>query len=172
MTARGGTAHRKQEGLSLMGMDVFGESATSPVGDHFRNNVWSWFPLAKYSISVAPAITSKCKNWLSNDGDGLNAADSKKLADILQVEIDSGRAAEFAKRYQAENDVLPDEPCDLCEGTGQRQPPPQRGAGDQLCNGCNGKGSVRPWATHDWFSVENVQSFVAFLRECGGFRIH
>ena len=39
------------------------------------------------------------------------------------------------------------------------------------CNGCQGAGYVRPWASDYPFSTENVTAFVAFLRESGGFVI-
>jgi hypothetical protein len=72
--------------------------------------------------------------------------------------------------------MMPDEPCDICAGTGVRKPEPHCGAGDLKeggikCNGCKGEGYVRPWASHYPFSTENVRNFVAFLRESGGFVI-
>lgn len=152
-------------------MDVYGKAPVSETGKYFRNNVWWWRPLAEYCCSVAPEITAKCAYWQSNDGDGLGERASLKLADRLQAEIDSGRTAAFAAIREAEQHRLPDDPCQICAGTGLRLPPPACGAGDQPCNGCNGTGRVRPWETAYPFSVENVQEFIAFLRECGGFEI-
>jgi hypothetical protein len=28
-----------------------------------------------------------------------------------------------------------------------------------------------PWSAGNWFSVDNVRDFAAFLRDCGGFEI-
>lgn len=151
-----------------MGMDVYGKEARSETGKYFRNNAWWWRPLARYCCEVAPEITSRCKYWQSNDGDGLGKADSLALADILQAKIDSGHTLIHEKKHNGALEMMPDEPCIHCHGTGRRT--------DMVCaNGCNacqGKGSVRPSATYYPFSVENVEGFIAFLRDCGGFEIN
>ena len=66
---------------------------------------------------------------------------------------------------------MPKESCSICEGTGKRQAPPETGAGDIDCNGCKGEGVKDAWASNYPFEVENVQEFVNFLKECGGFEI-
>lgn len=158
-----------------MGMDVIGKKPTAPEGEYFRNNVWWWRPLADYVREVAPEITSECRYWDSNDGDGLDAAGSVALADRLQAEIDAGRTAKYARVYESNLERMPNEPCRVCAGTGTRKPVPEVGAGDlatgMRCNGCEATGYVRPWETHYPFSVENVTEFVTFLRSCGGFEI-
>lgn len=159
-----------------MGMDVYGRAATAEEGEYFRNNVWWWRPLARYCRSIAPAITARCRHWDTNDGDGLDASGATALADALQAEIDAGRCADYAASYEAKIKAMPDETCDLCQGTGTRQPLPIRGAGDPKaggipCNGCGGTGAVRPPQTHYPFTEDNVQNFVRFLRASGGFRI-
>jgi hypothetical protein len=178
-----------------MGMDVYGNNPTSETGDYFRLNVWWWHPLANYCCEVAPEITAPCTHWHSNDGDGLDAERAGALAEALQREISAGRTAAYEKIYTSKQEMAPNEPCDICDGTGTRKPVPERelpegdevfvmfcgpepeiGAGDPnnggiKCNGCDGTGTVRPWATNYPFSVEKVEKFVAFLRECGGFCI-
>ena len=62
---------------------------------------------------------------------------------------------------------MPKEKCDLCDGTGTRNNSNREGE----CNGCNGNGIRSSWVTNYPFDVENVQEFVAFLKECGGFQI-
>jgi hypothetical protein len=159
-----------------MGMDIHGRNPTGECGEYFRNNVWWWRPLADYCITVAPHICAACRYWHSNDGDGLDAAEAFALAEALRKEIDAGRTATYARRYASEQELMPNEPCDICAGTGVRTPGPHRGAGDLReggikCNRCQGAGYVRPWASHYPFSTENVAAFVAFLRESGGFEI-
>jgi hypothetical protein len=159
-----------------MGMDVFGNNPVSEQGEYFRANVWWWSPLANYCREVAPEITARCRYWQTNDGDGLNAADTLALAEILQREIKSGHTATYARMHEAEQELTPNKPCELCEGTGIRNPAPLPGAGHPhnggvKCNGCDGNGVVRPFSTNYPFSAEFVERFVAFLRECGGFRI-
>jgi hypothetical protein len=162
--------------MRKMGMDVCGLNPTTEEGKCFGNSCWSWRPLADYVNEIAPGIASKCRYWQSNDGDGLNAADALELAAILQAEIDSGRCERYARIRASAQEMAPNEPCDLCDGTGTRKPIPERGAGDLVsgitCNGCAGTGWVRPWLEHYPFDVENVREFVAFLRGCGGFAIY
>jgi hypothetical protein len=121
-------------------------------------------PLASYCEMVAPEITINCDYWYSNDGDGLNAEDSIKLADALQREIDNGECARYAKECQEKAELSPFVPCVLCKGTG--------GAGSvptgSKCIRCGGSGLT---LVPDPLEVENVQEFVDFLRDSGGFQI-
>jgi hypothetical protein len=160
-----------------MGMDVYGKKPDSEEGEYFRNSVWNWRPLAAYVQEVAPEICAACTHWDTNDGDGLNASASMKLAVKLAAEISSGRTRAYEMRYKSDNEALPDEPCHICAGTGTRPPIPQCGVGDPKngglkCNGCDGTGYVRPWQTHYPFDEDNVRDFVTFLAHCGGFEIN
>jgi hypothetical protein len=159
-----------------MGMDVVGRHPNNDHGSYFRNNVWWWRPLADYCITIAPDICAPCKFWYSNDRDGLDGKGAVALAEALQKEVDSGRTEAYAKRYAWEQELLPNEPCRICEGTGVRNPGPSGGAGDLReggirCNSCEGAGYVPAWATHYPFSTENVTEFIVFLRDSGGFSI-
>lgn len=164
-----------------MGMDVSGKNPTSETGAYFRNNVWWWRPLWNYCCAVAPKLTCKVKYGQTNDGDGLNGDDSKKLAAILQAEIDSGRCAQYEQEYKARLATLPKQKCEFCDGSGVRrnEADNRNGVRDSqgpngktgACNGCNGSGERPRLETCYPFSTENVQEFVAFLRDCGGFEI-
>jgi hypothetical protein len=154
-----------------MAMDVRGKNPADPKGVCFRNNIWWWHPLAQYCCEIAPDVTAHCQHWHSNDYDGLNATDSCTLAEALQRELDCGRTAAYAEIRDAELKALPDEPCDVCGGTGKRLAPPDFGAGDEPCRQCNETGRIRPLATGFFFSPTNVEEFVEFLRHCGGFVI-
>jgi len=159
-----------------MGFDLYGKNASTKEGEYFRSSVWSWRPLASYVCGQAPDITSKCEAWQTNDGKGLNMADSIKLADMLQAEIDAGRTKQYEMIYRSEMERMPDVDCELCEGTGTRKAIPERGAGDPKnggipCNGCKATGHRRPVDTMYPFDAEHVQEFVTFLRGCGGFQI-
>lgn len=154
-----------------MGMDVMGKAASSKTGEYFRNNVWWWRRLAIYCCEVAPAITSACKSWHYNDGDGLDAEGAIKLADALDAEIAAGRTVTYERIYNGRLEMTPDEDCTICGGTGRRKEAPMVGAGDLPCNGCDSKGHRHPDSTFYPFSVDNVREFAAFLRASGGFRI-
>jgi hypothetical protein len=38
---------------------------------------------------------ARCRHWFSNDGDGLNAVDSRTLADALEALVKSGHFAAY-----------------------------------------------------------------------------
>ena len=39
------------------------------------------------------------------------------------------------------------------------------------CNGCEGKGTKRPWDTNYPFDIGNVKEFAKFAAQSGGFTI-
>ena len=88
-----------------MGMDVFGRRPSSEAGEYFCNNFSWWHPLAEYCCEIAPAITKHCKLWHSNDGDGLNAAQSLALADRIEAELATGRAHLYARAHHVRDEV-------------------------------------------------------------------
>ena len=61
--------------------------------------------------------------------------------------------------------------CDICDATGKRQEPPETGAGDRECNGCNGKGERKPFIAGYPFDANNVRDFAHFCEKSGGFEI-
>lgn len=165
-----------------MGMDVYGKEPSSEVGSYFRNNVWWWRPLWNYCEHLAPELIPEDNLGHSNDGWGLDAEGARALAEKLREELDSGRCQAYAECYQRHHDALPSEPCELCHGTGIRSDaiglahgfPERLNPHTQKkgwCNGCDGLGTVRPWATRYPFSVENVAEFITFLAASGGFEI-
>lgn len=157
-----------------MGMDVYGKQPTAEVGSYFRNNVWWWRPLWDYVEDVAPQLAERVEYGHSNDGDGLGARDTVKLAAILTVELDAGRTAQYAVHYGARVEALPDEQCSLCGGSGTRTDDLAVANGWTTqggCNACKGTGSRRPMDTWYEFSAENVREFRDFLVASGGFEI-
>ena len=155
-----------------MGMDVKGLKPTTKVGKHFRNSVWWWHPLWNYILYVAPWVSGKVSLGHVNDGDGLKTqADCDRLAKALEAEIEVGACGEYGESRQSVLDAMPDEPCNICGGTGYRLPPPTCGPGEQPCNGCDSTGKIRPFETHYPFDVDNAKKFVEFLKGCGGFAI-
>ena len=155
-----------------MGFDLSGKGNPEA---YFRNSVWYWRPLWRYCEHVAPHIASKVRYGQSNDGDGLNESDSLALANALEKEVLAGNTAKIAKAYQETLDAIPDIPCNICNGTGQRK---WHAGTDPTwikhCNGCNacmGTGKVRPSETYYPFEEENVKDFIKFLRVCKGFEI-
>ena len=83
-----------------MGMDVYGNDSDEEVGEVFRLNGWTWRRLAEYMCTVAPKVTSECREWYSNDGDGLSEERAKQLAKILVKELASGRTARYIRKQE------------------------------------------------------------------------
>lgn len=98
-----------------MGMDVNGKAPTTEAGKYFSNNVWWWHPLWDYCCEVAPDIIDSklAKSGHYNDGAGLDAHGAGLLAVRLRELIVKGEVAEYAARYQREQEA---------EGVDQRYP--------------------------------------------------
>ena len=94
-----------------MGMDVYGLKPKTVVGEYFRNNIWSWHPLWDYCCFVDNTLVEKVPNAHSNDGDGLNAVDSRQLGFKLIETIESGLAASYILAYDEHVKSLQKEPC-------------------------------------------------------------
>jgi len=155
-----------------MAFEIVGQRPSTKEGEYFRRRSMWWAPLADYMCKVAPEITDQCESWQTNEGDGLDAERAAALANRLDVEIREGRCERYARIHKSMQEKLPEEPCFYCKGTGTKESAPQIGAGDMICDYCNGSGIARRllWRLGH-FSVENVQAFVVFLRGCGGFII-
>jgi hypothetical protein len=171
-----------------MGMDVIGLSATSEKGEYFRNNVWWWRPLWDYCLNEHDDIAGQVEHGHSNDGDGLDAEDSRILGLRLMEDIKAGRVDEYKTNYDLVLSELERVPCQLCNETGIRTDAVgidhkmHEKALDEVnaiilgrthgtCNGCNGYGTQAHFATNYPFDVDNVREFAEFLIDCGGFQI-
>ena len=171
-----------------MGMDVYGKKPKSDVGEYFRRNVWGWHPLWDYVENNHPEIAELVEYAHSNDGSGLGARDSNKLAKLLVADLDSGKVAEYVAERNLMLSELPFEVCNLCEGTGIRTDAiavesgmPTKELAEDIaiivgrtqgyCNGCNGIGKKEPFQT--WYSLYevDVEQFARFLAQSGGFEI-
>ena len=73
-----------------MGMDVYGWNPTSKEGKYLYRNWTGWHALAALCCEVAPEESNPCKDWFTNDGDGLNAEESVRLACRLEEAMADG----------------------------------------------------------------------------------
>ena len=168
-------------GFDIHGCKPLGKSEESDsynderaAGIYFRNNCWWWRPLWEY-------ICEHCSEFLSekdmqsggyNDGHKISATKAKKIAITIEALDMANEIQEFEDRYKKKLEALPQVPCNICEGTGNRKKAPQVGAGDQTCNGCRGTGAKDDWKTHYPFARGNVIQFAEFAKNSGGFRIY
>lgn len=168
-----------------MGMDVHGKEPTSEAGKYFGDSVWGWRPLWDYVCDIGVSVISADLHQAGhhNDGAGLDGPAARRLAQLLRIELESGRTIEYASRRQAALAALPLHDCPWCAGTGCRtdEVGVRMGMPERLnphtgkpgwCNGCDGKGKVADDATQYPFCVENVEEFTRFLENSGGFGIY
>ena len=150
-----------------MGMDVYGKAPRNEVGEYFRNNVWFWHPLWDFVCNVDEATEKERSAGHTNDGFGFNDLRSQRLAKRLRALDVEGKLDEHERATKAAMDALPDQRCNICDGTGTRR--------DMVvadgCNKCTGQGKVRPFETWYKFTAENARDFIAFLEACGGLEI-
>lgn len=171
-----------------MGMDVYGNNPATEVGEYFRANVWYWHPLWEYCERAFPEYAGKVEHGHTNDGDGLNADDSKALAVAIREALTNGNAQAYSIERNAYLASLERPDCEQCSGTGIRtdevgvkQGMPERelseveaiayGRTKGWCNGCSGEGKKDAWETNYHFDLEVLAEFADFLDECGGFEI-
>lgn len=168
-----------------MGMDVYGKKPTEKSGEYFRRNVWGWHPLWDYCLDMHPDISNKVKYGHSNDGDGLGAVNSKKLAKRLRDDISSGTAQKYIEDRDAQLASLQQVICYACHGkktikVAKNSLQINSEQSDTLndseyttkkCHVCNGTGLVDSWDKNYFLSLEDIQQFCDFLQNCGGFQI-
>ena len=171
-----------------MGMDVYGKKPANEIGEYFRRNVWGWRPLWGYVDDVHPEIASLVEYGYTNDGDGLNAKDSARLAKLIREDLALGRAFEYVEARNKRLSELERPVCELCSGTGirtddvgrnngmlERELSPEMailtGRTHGFCNGCSGEGKTNAWETNYYLDLDDLEQFADFLDNCGGFEI-
>ena len=140
-------------------------------GAYFRNNVWYWRPLWNFICSICDDILTDndMENGTFNDGHKICKTKAKKIAARLRkIDGDLNDHQIGHKRFM---DDMPNEDCDICDGTGKRKKAPEVGAGDVKCNGCDGNGTKRPYETNYPFYADYVRAFGKFCEKSGGFEI-
>jgi len=147
-----------------MGMDVYGIEPRSAKGDYFRASVWSWHPLWEL-------VTSAC-----GMNEELSRAEysqyiAEHIANTLEAQLAAGNIKKYIKDREEMLQALPLIECEICGGTGYRQPPPVCGPGHDPCNGCATTGQVKQHVT--WYNMREstVEEFAEFCRHSGGFRV-
>ena len=142
-------------------------------GTYFRNNVWWWRPLWQFVTGVCEGILTEkdIERGSFNDGHKISKTKANRIATKLYAMIDNGQVKEYEDEYKKDLASLEQVDCEICDATGKRQEPPNTGAGDTECNGCNGTGKKDDWNKSYPFSEDNVREFANFCANSGGFRI-
>jgi hypothetical protein len=152
-----------------MGFDLFGLNPKNGHGEYFRNNVWWWRPLWSYVCRVCEDLLTNtdCREGDWNNGHNISETKAEEIAQRLGVLVTNGDTQRYSLHYSRALRRLPDEECEFCKGTGRRNDNYVKG----MCNACQGKGKLRPFAANYPFRVANVRKFIEFCGNSGGFRI-
>jgi hypothetical protein len=168
-----------------MSVDLVGHRSDNPAanwrGTTLSMTWWEWRPLAFYCFQIAPDLCETSHHvakWQSNDG-RMTRAQALALGEMIQAEIETGRARSYVRAYQHELENAPDVPCLLCKGTGKcaarmmwawkpEAVPPD---GMVECNGCNGYGTHRPTQCNYPLHLKDIQRLADFLIHSGGFEV-
>ena len=146
-------------------------------GSVFRNSVWLWRPLWMFVSTECSDIVSEIDIEAGDNISGhcINKTKAKKIATrIRQLDI-KGEIEKYAMGNTEFLEALPDEKCELCDGTGIRND----NLGKEIrkkdpsftCNACSGKGMNEHFAKRYPFDIENVLEFGKFCDLSGGFEI-
>ena len=151
-----------------MGMDLSGFNPKSEKGDYFRNNCWWWRPLWDFVCDNVDVITEDdASGGHYNDGHLIDEKKCDVIVERLTELLENGYVKTYQDTRQKQLDKLPMEKCEICDGSGVRNDKIIQGE----CNGCSGTGKKEPWAKSYPFEVENVEEFVEFVKDSGGFQI-
>ena len=150
-----------------MGMDVYGIEPYTEAGQYFRANVWMWRPLWDYVCDVCSIDNETRERGHYNDGHVIDEDAATLIGMMLRSLLKSGVVQKYADHREKRLAALPDEQCEHCEGTGQRNDEFVQGT----CNGCDGKGTVRPFETNYPFDIKWIEEFAEFAKQSGGFEI-
>ena len=154
-----------------MGFDVFGKEPVNETGTYFRNNIWWWRPLWSYVFANVEAVSEEDYfEGSHNSGHEINKEKAQRIATSLKQKIESGEMEEFIEAYKKHFDELPDEPCDICDGSGLRNLFDSNDVAN--CNVCKGTGKIKHFDSNYPMDLGNMKDFAAFCESSGGFEIY
>lgn len=154
-----------------MGMDVMGMNPINNDGENFHANLWSWRPihyLCEY-LNMKHNLNFDTSHWGYNDGRGLNAKDCMKMADKLERHI---KDHPFLKSDDDRMYVC----LGMWIGSNTNQFVKPQGMSVQYPDGTILYTSVVTKAgdvvepSHS-VTLGHLNSFILFLKTCGGFQI-
>ena len=153
-----------------MGFTAVGKNPVNESGVRFKATLWAWEPLWIYVARVCEDILPEGASKTGRRKECslvIDADTAKRMAFRLGFQLNQGWTANFARTRKERLDAMPDETCSACGGSGVRDDSIIKG----VCNGCGGRGKVRPMRCEYSFSAEAVKQFAEFCRKSGGFEI-
>ena len=142
-------------------------------GAYFRQNVWGWRPIWEFITAFCDDILTRKDIQMGsvNSGHKISKTKARRIASRINKMNKAGNLKKYIDGRNKLINALPDEKCDICAGTGYRAEPPKTGIGNRKCNGCEGKGEVRPFICNYPSYKEHIIEFSDFCKHSGGFTI-
>jgi hypothetical protein len=132
-----------------MGMDVIGKSPTSPAGEYFRANIWTWVPIHALIVELCSDQFDEETLMLLGSNDGAGPADQATCTEManrferrMEHHVDGHQIESDELRVNAEGRFV-----DAEENSTQE--------------------TMSPFMTRD----EHLKEWIEFLRHCGGFEV-
>ena len=176
-----------------MGMDVYGKEPKNETGEYFRSNVWWWRRLWDFIFDIDKLFSEhfKVERLISedlyqsghcNDGAGLNSElDCKNLAKRVAWAIEEKLAEHREKEVNEELEQAKEENKFIEKQRKDFQAKMKKKLGKEVPPRDYPKSDYKEWqriihqenyTAHYPFTVEHLEEFNKFLKNCGGFAIH
>ena len=92
-----------------MSMAVCGNNPSGKTGEYFEAPGLQWLPLVEISQHFAPEVCAACRDWDSDDGDGLDADGARRLALALEQALAAGQIDAYVAERDKKLAALPNE---------------------------------------------------------------
>jgi hypothetical protein len=134
-----------------MGMDVVGKNPSSPAGEYFRANVWSWHPIYSLIVELCSDLLAKrtLKRMAFNDGAG--PKDQKTCTEM------ANRFEQWMEHHTEGHGLETD----------LRVTKEGRFVSEAEMAANPDMETVSPFEVKD----EHLKEWIEFLRHCGGFEV-
>jgi hypothetical protein len=157
-----------------MGFDLIGRYPVSEEGSYFRMNQFMWPPFVDLLHDIcARDILRKCRLWYSSDEDGLDEKHALALAKDLQNRIEDGSVEKALERTRYDFASYQTR----AKRRGGRYARDARGNLAAI-ESARAEAQRRAGASKNVTEYSDIpitrkhaEQFVAFLKDCGGFRI-
>lgn len=136
----------------MMGMDIFGRKADSPVGEYFRANIWGWYPIHALICGLCPDILDDETLAGMGHNDGYGPEDQDKCSEM---------ASRFERWLEHNSEGL------RLEVPGARITKDGRFVTEEEVAANPNLETETPYRVED----ADLRDWVEFLRHCGGFQV-
>lgn len=134
-------------------------------GCYFRSNIWYWRPIVMFLQEYADDILDEQDiNGISqNSGYTIEGEKYERLKERLRLAVDENYASRWVREFKAKQELLEDEECQCCDGSGFNNGDP--------CRICDTTGKVQNFMKNYPADIEVLEEFASFVDQSGGFMV-